>query len=228
VTNARYFEIGVDCLEIISALLALLVAAYVSVWIGLLHELVRQLLSHKNLKTTTNYYAGINTLRAGRAHSDLLVRLRTEITIQVDALYKAARIMLPDSDLRWLRSIKARLHSAAPLQRPTGPVITSLQILQLGLILMMYMTYGEAVNSDEMSARRYLPEGLVQGCRLKRAIATDAVIAYDDVVLPAGRLADRLRAEQYRKFRGETWLEELLTAPVVPEQAQVEALSVAG
>lgn len=92
----------------------------------------------------------------------------------------------------------------------------------------MYMTYGEAVNSDEMSARRYLPEGLVQGCRLKRGIAKDAVIAYDDVVLPAGRLADRLRAEQYRKFRGETWLEELLTAPVVPEQAQVEALSVAG
>lgn len=44
--------------------------------------------------------------------------------------------MLPDSDLRWLSSIKARLHSAAPLQRPTGPVITSLQILQLGLTLM--------------------------------------------------------------------------------------------
>lgn len=69
-----------DCLEIMSALLALLVAVYVSVWIGLLHELVRQLLGHNNLKMTTNYYAGINTLRAGRAHSDLLVRLRTEIT----------------------------------------------------------------------------------------------------------------------------------------------------
>lgn len=78
--EARYFEIGVDCLEIMSALLALLVAVYVSVWIGLLHELVRQLLGHNNLKMTTNYYAGINTLRAGRAHSDLLVRLRTEIT----------------------------------------------------------------------------------------------------------------------------------------------------
>src|SRR5262249_11885057 len=32
----------------------------------------------------------------------------------------------------------------------------------------MYMTYGEAVNADEMSAGRYLPEGLVEGCRLKR------------------------------------------------------------
>jgi predicted homoserine dehydrogenase-like protein len=72
----------------------------------------------------------------------------------------------------------------------------------------MYMTYGEAVNADEMSNGRYLPEGLVQGCRLKRAIDKDSVITYDDVALPAGRLADRLRAEQYRKFRGETWLED--------------------
>jgi predicted homoserine dehydrogenase-like protein len=90
----------------------------------------------------------------------------------------------------------------------------------------MYMTYGEAVNADEMSAERYLPEGLVEGCRLKRGIAKDAVITYDDVVLPAGRLADRLRAEQYRKFRGETWLKDLLTAPQVTEQTRQVAVSV--
>jgi predicted homoserine dehydrogenase-like protein len=74
----------------------------------------------------------------------------------------------------------------------------------------MYMTYGEAVNSDEMSAMRYLPEGLVEGCRLKRPIPQDQVISYLDVELPEGRLADQLRAEQYRHFRGETWLSELL------------------
>ncbi|QWG17270.1 NAD(P)-dependent oxidoreductase [Bradyrhizobium sediminis] len=89
----------------------------------------------------------------------------------------------------------------------------------------MYMTYGEAVNADEMSAGRYLPEGLVQGCRLKRGIAKDAVITYDDVGLPAGRLADRLRAEQYRKFRGETWLEDLLAAPQLAEQARQATVS---
>jgi adenylate cyclase len=35
-TKARYFEIGVDCLEFILALLSALVAVYVSIWIGLL------------------------------------------------------------------------------------------------------------------------------------------------------------------------------------------------
>jgi predicted homoserine dehydrogenase-like protein len=74
----------------------------------------------------------------------------------------------------------------------------------------MYMTYGEAVNADEMSSKRYLPEGLVEGCRVKRPIAKDQVILYDDVELPEGRIADQLRAEQYRHFRGETWLDELL------------------
>jgi integrase len=40
------------------------------------YELVRQMLGHKNLKTTTNFYAGIDTRRAGRAHADLLMKLR--------------------------------------------------------------------------------------------------------------------------------------------------------
>jgi predicted homoserine dehydrogenase-like protein len=79
----------------------------------------------------------------------------------------------------------------------------------------MYMTYGEAVNAEEMSAMRYLPEGLVEGCRLRRDVARDAVLTYDDVEVPAGRLADRLRAEQYRRFRGERWLDDLLDEAAV-------------
>ena len=74
----------------------------------------------------------------------------------------------------------------------------------------MYMTYGEAVNADEMCQNRYLPEGLVEGCVLNREVAKDSVLTYDDVILPPNRLADQLRAEQYRHFRGETWLEELV------------------
>lgn len=76
----------------------------------------------------------------------------------------------------------------------------------------MFMTYGEAAGVEEMSSGRYLPEGLVEGCRLRRDVPRDAVLRYDDVDLPAGRIADRLRGEQYRHFRGETWLEELLSA----------------
>jgi predicted homoserine dehydrogenase-like protein len=72
----------------------------------------------------------------------------------------------------------------------------------------MYMTYGEAVNADVMSNNRYLPEGLVEGCKLKRDIIKDAALTYDDVELPEGRLADQLRAQQYHHFRGETWLED--------------------
>ena len=121
-----------------------------------------------------------------------------------------------------------------PTTRPLGgPVVEVCAVakrdLKAGEVLDdygMYMTYGEAVNSDEMCERRYLPEGLVQGCRLRRGIAKDAVITYDDVALPAGRLADRLRAEQYRKFRGETWLEDLLSSTPAFEQAA--AASAAG
>ncbi len=75
----------------------------------------------------------------------------------------------------------------------------------------MYMTYGEAVNTEEMCACRYLPEGLVEGCTLLRDVAKDSVVNYDDVAVPGDRLADQLRAEQYRLFRGEAWLEELMS-----------------
>ena len=34
------------------------------------------------------------------------------------------------------------------------------------------------------------------------------MVTYDDVTLPPDRIGDQLRAEQYRHFRGESWLEE--------------------
>jgi predicted homoserine dehydrogenase-like protein len=74
----------------------------------------------------------------------------------------------------------------------------------------MFMTYGEAANVEEMCGRRLLPEGLVEGCKLVRDVTEDQALSYDDVELPTGRIADRLRAEQYSRFRGESWLEDLL------------------
>jgi predicted homoserine dehydrogenase-like protein len=63
-----------------------------------------------------------------------------------------------------------------------------------------YMTYGQCVSAAEMRERRYLPEGLVEGCRVLRDLPRDTVITYEDVELPAGRLADRLYAEQCAHF----------------------------
>jgi predicted homoserine dehydrogenase-like protein len=103
---------------------------------------------------------------------------------------------------------------APPLGGPVVEVCTvAKRDLKAGEVLDdigMYMTYGEAANAEEMCTHRYFPEGLVEGCKLTSDIAKDQVITYDDVELPAARLADRLRAEQYKHFRGETWLEQRL------------------
>ena len=76
-----------------------------------------------------------------------------------------------------------------------------------------------------MCASRYLPEGMVEGCRLRRDIPKDQVLTYDDVTLPEGRIADQLRAEQYEHFRGETWLREhLRQSRPAPAQVPVGVL----
>jgi integrase/recombinase XerD len=54
----------------------------------------------------------------------------------VEALYTAARVMMTDYDWNWLKAIKSRLQTAAPARSSTGPVITSVQMLELGLQLM--------------------------------------------------------------------------------------------
>lgn len=63
-----------------------------------------------------------------------------------------------------------------------------------------YMTYGEAENSDVMRRERLLPEGIVEGCRLKHDVPKDQTLTYEDVELPVGRLVDRLRDEQEVTF----------------------------
>jgi integrase len=50
----------------------------------------------------------------------------------VEAAYHAARVMMPDADLRWLKDIKTRLYRAAPHTAQTRPAITSLPLLHLG------------------------------------------------------------------------------------------------
>lgn len=63
-----------------------------------------------------------------------------------------------------------------------------------------YMTYGECENHGVVRAGNLLPQGVAEGCILKRNIPRNHPIAYDDIELPEGRLCDQLRSEQDRLF----------------------------
>lgn len=63
-----------------------------------------------------------------------------------------------------------------------------------------YDTYGECENHEAAAAGQLLPQGLAEGCVLKRDLPKDAAISYRDVTLPEGRLCDQLRSEQDSLF----------------------------
>jgi predicted homoserine dehydrogenase-like protein len=63
-----------------------------------------------------------------------------------------------------------------------------------------YMTYGQCETNGIARAEDLLPMGLAEGARLLRDLPKDAVLTRRDVALPAGRLVDRLRAEQDAAF----------------------------
>jgi predicted homoserine dehydrogenase-like protein len=67
-----------------------------------------------------------------------------------------------------------------------------------------YMTYGQCENYEVVRAENLLPMGLAEGCRLRHDVPRDHFLTYDDVELPPGRLADRLRAEQVAYFETST------------------------
>jgi hypothetical protein len=58
------------------------------------------------------------------------------VPIQIDSLYGAARTLMPDKDWAWLLHIKTRLYAAAPRGDRVRPVITSVQLVDLGMALM--------------------------------------------------------------------------------------------
>jgi len=65
-----------------------------------------------------------------------------------------------------------------------------------------YMTYGLCENAQVVHAKRLLPIGLAEGCRLRRNVTRDHVLGYDDVEIQVGRLCDALRREQDALFFG--------------------------
>ncbi|MDQ7988868.1 MAG: hypothetical protein REI09_04455 [Candidatus Dactylopiibacterium sp.] len=63
-----------------------------------------------------------------------------------------------------------------------------------------YEVYGVAENIEAIRRERLIPVGLALGGRLRRAVAKDAPLTFDDVELPPDRLIDALYAEQERTF----------------------------
>jgi predicted homoserine dehydrogenase-like protein len=63
-----------------------------------------------------------------------------------------------------------------------------------------FTCYGLIDSYEACLAENVLPMALSQGCVLTRAIMKDEAVTYADVDLPAGRLCDKLRAEQTAHF----------------------------
>jgi hypothetical protein len=73
------------------------------------------------------------TIERVRRFADHLAETNSphSVAVQMDALYGAARAMIPGQDWTWLRNVKARLYSAAGRKSFAGPVITSVQLVDL-------------------------------------------------------------------------------------------------
>jgi len=94
--------------------------------------------------------------------------------------------------------------TVTPLGKPVADVLTvAKRALAADQILDSvggFDYYGQIDAAEVVQQENLLPVALAQGCRLKRALAKDALITYRDVEVPAGRLCDRIRAEQDKLF----------------------------
>ncbi|MEA3410771.1 MAG: Gfo/Idh/MocA family oxidoreductase [Pseudomonadota bacterium] len=63
-----------------------------------------------------------------------------------------------------------------------------------------FHTYGLCENVSVSGPAGFIPMSLAEGCRLKRNVAKDEILRYEDLEVPAGRLCDSLRAEQDAYF----------------------------
>ena len=92
----------------------------------------------------------------------------------------------------------------APLGGPVCDVITTAKRdLKAGETIDGFggfLSYGLLENSDICLAENLLPLGLAEGCQLRHDVPKDSVLTYKDVIVPANRLRDRLRAEQTAHF----------------------------
>jgi predicted homoserine dehydrogenase-like protein len=92
----------------------------------------------------------------------------------------------------------------APLGKPYVDVVaTAKKDLKKGEVIDGiggYMTFGLCENYDTARKENLLHIGLAQGCILKRDIAKDTVLTFEDVELPNNRLSNKLWNEQVNIF----------------------------
>jgi predicted homoserine dehydrogenase-like protein len=102
------------------------------------------------------------------------------------------------------RAVLSQDATIAPLRGPVCEVATvAKKPLKRGDVLDGvggFASYGVIENSPVFNAEDLLPMGLSEGCRLTRDVAKDEPIRRADVEFPAGRLCDRLHAEQKDYF----------------------------
>jgi predicted homoserine dehydrogenase-like protein len=105
-------------------------------------------------------------------------------------------------------SIARAYHYNDPVMAPLGaPVVEVLAAakknLKAGDILDGfggYSSYGVCENYSVSRAENLLPIGLSDGVRLKRDVAQDQVITFNDIEVPSDRLAFQLYDEQIKQF----------------------------
>ena len=94
--------------------------------------------------------------------------------------------------------------TTAPIGAPVCEVVTvAKRDLKAGEVLDGvggFAGYGMIENADTFAAENLLSMGLSEGARLVRDVPKDRAITLKDVELPAGRLCDELRAEQWVAF----------------------------
>ena len=63
-----------------------------------------------------------------------------------------------------------------------------------------FCAYGLIDNTAAARAMSALPIGLSDGCTLRRDVAKDSVVAFDDVEMPRGRMIETLWREQSARW----------------------------
>ncbi len=104
---------------------------------------------------------------------------------------------------------RAALFGDAVLAPQAGPVVGVIAVaktdLAAGALIAEFggfEAYGVAENQEVIERENLLPLGLALGATLRRQVARDRALTFDDVTLPPGRLVDRLYAEQRQRFAG--------------------------